>query len=133
MEKMDLRDLVVSHKQKTAEVYALLGDEILFLFKKYLETGYYPFSFESDSNDIFYNKLIGTIDKVIYEDISNFYKIDSTNLEKLRKIVIFYAFSNPGELSINALRNKLSLAYDTTVSYLQMLTEVGLLRGIHSE
>ncbi|MDD5769700.1 MAG: AAA family ATPase [Candidatus Gracilibacteria bacterium] len=132
LQKISLNDLVNNSQEISKDIYQKLGDEILFLFRQYLEVGYYPFNFESENKEIYFNKLIGVIDKLIYEDISNFYKIDSLNLEKLRKIIIFYAFSAPGELSINALKQKLQLAYDTTVNYLEILQEVGLLRGINT-
>lgn len=132
LEKISLNNLVNNSLEISKNIYDKLWDEIIFLFKEYLEKWYYPFNFESKNKEIYFNKLFWAIDKLIYEDISNFYKIDSTNLEKLRKIIIFYSFSPPWELSINALKEKLQLAYDTTVNYLEILQEVWLLRWINT-
>ncbi|MFA5917678.1 MAG: AAA family ATPase [Candidatus Gracilibacteria bacterium] len=130
LKSYSLEEILKNHENLSKEIHNQIGNEIISDFGMYLKSGYYPFSFESDILETFYNKLLGTIDKLIYEDISNFYKLDSLNLEKLRKIIIFFAFSTPGELSINSLKEKLGLAYDTVVNYLDILQEVGLIRGL---
>lgn len=123
---------IVNNEEVSRKIYAEIGDKILSHFHEYLKWGYYPFFQESFNKDVYYGKLQWTIDKLIYEDISNFYKIDSLNLEKMRKIIIFYAFAHPGKLSINAIKEKIWLAYDTTANYLEILQEVWILRWINS-
>jgi hypothetical protein len=98
-----------------------------------LKKWYYPFSFESERLETFYSKLFEVIDKLIYEDISNFYKMDSTNLEKLKKIIVFFAISKPWELSINSIKNKLWISFDTASNYLQILNEVWILKSLYVE
>lgn len=113
------------------KIYETIWDEIIYLFKNYLKIGYYPFTFESEFSDVYYNKIWWVIDKLIYEDIANFYSLDTANLEKFKLIIMFYAFSLPWNLSINSLKNKLSIAYDTAVNYLQILNEIGVIKSIY--
>lgn len=115
------------------EIYEELWDEIILLFNKYLKIWYYPFNFESEREDSFFSRLFEVIDKLIYEDISNFYRLESTNLENLKKIVIFYSLAKPWELSINSIRNKLWISFDTAANYLQILNEVWVLRSLYVE
>jgi hypothetical protein len=130
LKSYSLEEILKNHENLSKEIHNQIWNEIISDFWMYLKSWYYPFSFESDILETFYNKLLWTIDKLIYEDISNFYKLDSLNLEKLRKIIIFFAFSTPWELSINSLKEKLGLAYDTVVNYLDILQEVGLIRWL---
>ena len=123
---------IVNNSEVSREIYAKIGDKILYHFHKYLKWGYYPFFQESNNKEVYYGKLQWTIDKLIYEDISNFYKIESLNLEKMRKIIIFYAFAQPWKLSINAIKEKIWLAYDTTANYLEILQDVWILKGVNS-
>ncbi len=118
---------------QTNEIYQTIWDEIIYLFKNYLKSWYYPFTFESEITETYYNKIWWILDKLIYEDISNFYSLDTTNLEKFKLIIMFYAFSLPWELSINSLKNKLAIAYDTTSSYLQILNEIWIIKSIYSD
>lgn len=70
-------------------------DQLLEIFRikghflEYLESGYYPFFFEDEDN--YHRKLLNVIDKTIYEDISNFYKLKTENLINFRKILSYLA------------------------------------------
>lgn len=131
--KYSLQDIISKSNDIASEIYKLVWDEIILLFNKYIESWYYPFYLESDSKEVYFDKIWWIIDKLIYEDISSFYSLDTDNLEKFKCILMFYAFSYPWELSINALRKKLSLAYDTTVNYLQILNEIWVMKSIYSD
>jgi len=132
LNRYSLEEILYNHQNISKHIYSIIWDDILWIFNEYLKIWYYPYSFESKNQNTFYNKLLWAIDKTIYEDISNFYKMDSTNLEKLRKIIIFYALSNPWELSVNALKDKLNLAHDTTLNYLEILQEVWLIKWLNT-
>lgn len=133
LKSYELSDLVNNTENVINEIYSVLWDNILLLFNNYLHIWYYPFNFESDKEDSFHKRLLGVIDKLVYEDISNFYKLDSTNLEKLKKIIIFFSISKPWELSINSLKNKLWISFDTAANYLQILNDVWIIKSIYIE
>ena len=133
LENYEISEILKNSENIVNNIYKELWDEILVLFNRYLRFWYYPFNFESDKIESFNKRLFEVIDKLVYEDISNFYKMDSTNLEKLKKIIIFFSLSKPWELSVNSIKNKLWISFDTAANYLQILNDVWILRGLYVE
>jgi len=93
-------------------------------FLEYLNSGYYPFLFEDEEN--YHHKIINIIDKTIYEDISNFYKLKTENLINFRKILSYLATIPPGQLNRNNISKHIGLDNKTTANYLNILNETGL-------
>ena len=93
-------------------------------FLEYLENGYYPFLFEDEAN--YHQKILNVIDKTIYEDISNFYKLKTENLINFRKILSYLATIPPGQLNRNSISKHIGLDNRTVENYLQILSETGL-------
>ncbi|MDZ7722303.1 MAG: AAA family ATPase [candidate division KSB1 bacterium] len=99
-------------------------ERIKGLFLEYLENGYYPFVFEDEAN--YHQKILNVIDKTIYEDISNFYKLKTENLVNFRKILSYLATIPPGQLNRNSISKHIGLDNRTVENYLQILNETGL-------
>lgn len=99
-------------------------DRIKGHFLEYLENGYYPFLFEDQKN--YHQKVLNVIDKTIYEDISNYYKLKTENLINFRKILSYLATIPPGELNRNSISKHIGLDNKTVENYLNILTETGL-------
>ena len=78
--------------------------------------------------DIFREKLVNVVDKVIFEDISSFYSLKTDNLDALKKILYFFSTSTPGSINVNKLAKNLQKDHTTVAGYLQMLKDTGLLR-----
>jgi len=95
-------------------------------FKDYLRSGYYPFVLESGAN--FYSRLETIIDKTIYEDIANYYSLKTANLHYFKKILSFLATIPPGRTSINNLAANLGIDGKTTLHYVNILHNTGLVR-----
>ena len=93
-------------------------------FQEYLECGYYPFLFEDEKN--YHQKLLNMIDKTIYEDISNFYRLKTENLINFRKILSYLATIPPGQLNRNSISRNIGLDNKTVDNYLRILNETGL-------
>ena len=93
-------------------------------FLEYLENGYYPFLFEDEAN--YHQKILNVIDKTIYEDISNFYKLKTENLINFRKILSYLATIPPGQLNRNSISKHIGLDNRTVENYLRILHETGL-------
>ena len=93
-------------------------------FLEYLDSGYYPFLFEDEEN--YHQKIINIIDKTIYEDISNFYKLKTENLINFRKILSYLATIPPGQLNRNSISKQIGLDNKTVENYLNILNETGL-------
>ena len=93
-------------------------------FLEYLESGYYPFLFEDEEN--YHQKILNVIDKTIYEDISNFYKLKTENLINFRKILSYLATIPPGQLNRNSISKHIGIDNRTVENYLKILSETGL-------
>ncbi len=94
------------------------------LFKDYLSRGYYPFFLEDE--DTYHQKLLRVIDKTIYEDISNYYKLKTENLFYFRKLLSYLSVIPPGELNRNSLSRNIGLDNKTIDHYLSILKETGM-------
>lgn len=109
---------------KMAKIPKLLGH-----LKEYWQKGYYPaFLKELESDEAYRGSLRGIIDKIIYQDVSGFYSLNTANLETLKKIVYFFATAQPGTVNINKLAISLQKDFTTIAEYIQMLRDTGLLR-----
>ena len=111
------------YSQKLAKTAKLLG-----FFKQYLREGYYPTFLEIGSYEAYSHSLRGIVDKIIYQDVSSFYSMNTSNLDTLRKIIYFFATSEPGSVNINRLAMSLKKDYTTISEYVQLLRDTGLLR-----
>ncbi|MBN2652606.1 MAG: AAA family ATPase [Spirochaetales bacterium] len=99
---------------------------MLGLFKEYLDFGFYPFFLEGKRS---YNqKVLNMIDKTIYEDIPAFYSLKTDNMHYFRKIIAYIATIPPGELNRNSIARNIGLDNKTVQNYLNILTQVGLIR-----
>ena len=93
-------------------------------FLEYLDSGYYPFLFEDEEN--YHQKIMNIINKTIYEDISNYYKLKTENLINFRKILSYLATIPPGQLNRNNISKHIGLDNKTVENYLNILNETGL-------
>lgn len=101
-------------------------EKIFPLFQEYLKIGYYPFFFEDAHS--YYEKIIRVIDKTIFEDIANFYKLKTPNLHIFKKLLSYLASIKPGEINTQNLSKYLEIDHKTTFHYLEILSTVGLTR-----
>jgi len=99
-------------------------------FKDYLRYGYYPFFLED--KEVYEQKLFRVVQKIVYEDIANFYNLKTENLACFKKILAYIASIPPGELNRNSISRQIGLDNKTVQHYLQILEEVGLARLLAS-
>ena len=102
--------------------------KILGHLKQYFKEGYYPTFLEIGNHLTYIESLRGIIDKIIYQDVSSFYSLNTSNLDTLKKIIYFFATSEPGSVNINRLANSLKKDFTTIAEYVQILRDTGLLR-----
>lgn len=119
----DLRSKSGYYAQRIGKTPKLLG-----YLKQYFQEGYYPTFLELGSYEAFNMSLRGIVDKVIYQDVSSFYSLNTSNLETLKKILYFFATSQPGSVNINRLARSLKKDFTTIAEYVQILRDTGLLR-----
>ena len=94
-------------------------------FKTYLGLGYYPFALEGIN--AYSQKIQRIIDKTIFEDISNHYKLKTENLSNFKRILAYMATIPPGELNRNNISKNIGLDNKTVQNYLEILQETGLI------
>lgn len=101
---------------------------VLKFFGEYLTHGYYPFFTETNHDELYYQQILTTIDKVIYEDIASMYELKTQNLVTFRKLLSFLATMQPGEININKLAQSVGKNHATVTLYLEMLQDAGVVR-----
>lgn len=123
---------ILQPDSKTASELEQLGHipKIMGWFHQYFQQGYYPTYLEFARPGIFHQSLIEVMTKIIYQDIADFYRIPSTNLRQLKKIMQFFATSQPGKLNPNKIAKSLGINRQTVIRYIEILQETGLLRFI---
>ncbi len=105
-------------------------DKLRAHFRDYLRFGYYPFFLEDE--EVYNQKLFRVVQKIVYEDIANFYNLKTENLFCFKKILAYIASIPPGELNRNSISKHIGLDNKTVQHYLQILEEVGLVRLLTS-
>lgn len=98
-------------------------------FDKYLAQGFYPFYAENPLS--YHEKLIGVIEKTIYEDIANFFSLKTNNLHHFKKILGFLASIPPGQVNVHNIAKNLSIDDKTVAHYLHILGETKLVNLIY--
>ncbi len=121
-------DHIINNPVAAAKQFAKIP-KLRGYFRDYLRQGYYPFVFEGGH---FFAKLEAVINKTIYEDIANYYKLKTENLHYFKKILAFLATIPPGTMSINNLAGNLGIDSKTTLHYVYILQRTGLLRILNS-
>jgi predicted AAA+ superfamily ATPase len=116
-------DIIIKRQEIENEISHL--KKLKGYFKEYLGKGYYPFFLEN--TDTYQNKILNIIEKTIFEDISNFYKLKTENLFNFKRILSYLATIPPGELNRNSISKSIGLDNKTVQSYLNILNETGLI------
>lgn len=123
---ISFEDLIKNHgiyERKISATPKLLG-----YVKEYIREGYYPIRFELQTFDAYIQSLRNIVDKIIYEDISSFYSLYTQNLEIFKKILYYFATSQPGSVNTNSIANSLKKDHTTIAYYIQILRDTGVLR-----
>lgn len=109
----------------------LLGrGPMLKYFSEYLKTGYYPFFLEGRHD--YESKVLGVIEKVLFEDVSVSYNLPQAKIPVLKKILWLIATSHPFQLNIDGLASDLGVSRPSLYNYLDILETGGLLRSLNS-
>jgi len=112
----------------------LLSKDIAILkeFREYLNIWEFPFFMEYKNNKYNYKfKIENIINKILYEDISSFYKLKTQNLYVFKEIIYFIINSKPWLFSYQSLSKFLSISSETLKVYIKILEEIWLLKIIN--
>ena len=100
-------------------------------FIDYLKKGYYPFLFENE--DHYYEKIGFIVEKTIFEDIANYYDLQTANLHYFKKILYFLSTIPPGKINIHNLAKNLGIDDKTVRNYVNILQNTGLATLLFSD
>ncbi len=124
-----LEDVLVKGNQIISELP--LGVKPYSLFKKYLQTGYYPFFMEGDR--WFYDRLTATVKVVIETDFHAIQYIDIQNIRLIYKLLLTVATSPPFTPNIQKMSERIGISRNTLVQYLYYLEEADILSLLQVE
>ncbi|MBI5447096.1 MAG: ATP-binding protein [Gammaproteobacteria bacterium] len=102
---------------------------VMGYFKKYLENGYYPFVFEEPHT--YYERVMSIIEKIIFEDIPNYFDLKTHNLHLFQQILSYLSTVQPGEVNTNNIAKNMNIAHQTIFNYLTILESVGLIQMVY--
>ena len=126
MSPLGLEKIINNH---TAIATDLLGKgSILQQFNNYLLYGCYPYFFEEKGD--YTSKLMGAVEKVLFEDITIAYNIAHPKIPVLKKILWMIATSSPFIPNINGMARDLGVSRPTIYNYLDILENAELLRFV---
>ena len=122
-------DIIQNHTDIANTILQKLGDEkVLKHFEKYLKIGAYPFYFENKQN--YTQMVLDTINTILYADLGSLYNISGEKIIVLRKLLTSICVSNPLELSIESLAQKVGSSKVTLYKYIELLHKAELLRHV---
>ncbi len=116
-----LEQLLRDAQQLSAQLSGV--PRLLQHFEEYLLFGYYPIVFQEEE---VYEILNTVIDKVVYEDVAEFYNLKTGNLHHFKRILNFLATIPPGKVNANNLAKRLGVDNKTAENYLFILSQTGL-------
>lgn len=98
------------------------------LLSDYFEAWQFGYYYEDIGNFIEYKlKLQNSIKKSIFEDLSEFVDISTTNLSKIEDILYYIALAWTSDLSVYAISKKVNLSPQTIEIYLNFLSSIWLI------
>jgi uncharacterized protein len=102
----------------------------LAAFKKYLQSGYFPFSKEEE-DDLFIIKLNQVINTVLETDLASIEQYTAGNVIQIKKLLGVISESVPFTPNIAALAGKMKMGRDTVNMFLLHLERARLLNLLH--
>lgn len=104
-------------------------DTVLGHFKRYLANGYYPFVFEEPHS--YYERILRVIEKIIYEDIPNYFDLKTGHLHLFQQILGYLSTIPPGEVNTHNIAQNMKVSHQTIFHYLKILESVGLIQMVY--
>lgn len=127
-ERLDFTDIIYSHETIAPSISAAFN--VVALFKKYMENGFYPF-YKSMKRDDFYNRLEQTITTVIESDIPAVEtRIDYETLIKAKRLVSIISGSLPYIPNMSTLAGVMSTNRGQLIKLFDLLDRAGIIRQI---
>lgn len=125
---LSLQEILYSHESLAPSISA--GIDILFLFKSYMDKGYYPFYRDMRIND-YHNRLEQIVTTVIETDIPAVEKkIEYETLLKAKRLVAIIAASLPYVPNMNTLAGLMGTNRSQLLKLFDLLNRAGIIRQL---
>jgi len=121
-----LEEIINNHTSLAIDL--LNKGSMLKQFADYVRYGCYPYFFENRSD--YNSKLMGAVEKVLFEDITIVYNIAHPKIPVLKKILWMIATSSPFIPNINGMARDLGVSRPAVYNYLDILENAALLRFV---
>ena len=108
------------------DIYSNFQNYNLSEWKNFLQFGGFPSSFYQ-TNDEITKKIVNMVDKVVTTDMNNIEGINSDTQDLAFQILNFFAFQNPGEVSIGSLSNLFNAKKPLVIKVLKILEKTQLI------
>ncbi len=123
-----LTELLNDHVEISMELVRQLKP--LPAFNEYLKLGYYPYFLEN--RDTYHLKLAEIVNLILEIDLPYVIDINLNSIEKIRRLLYVLAESSPFKPNILKLSEKVGVARNTIIAYLEYLQETELLYLLRS-
>jgi predicted AAA+ superfamily ATPase len=100
-------------------------------FKEYLQSGYFPYYFENPNS--YGQKLEETVNTVIESDLPIIFNIEPQNIQKLKQLISLLCTSDPFELNLTKLSQKIGINRTTLYQYIYYLNMGNLLYSLKAK
>ena len=126
--RVALAEILESHRELAVEVTR--GIKILPLFKKYLESGYYPFYKESPSGYV--HRVIEVVNKMLDSDLPTIEDVTPATIRKTKKMLSVLSASCPQLPNMSKLYRELETDRNQGFKMLDVLERARLLMLVAS-
>jgi len=100
-------------------------------FREYLDSGYFPYYFENPKS--YGLKLEATVNTIIESDLPIIFNIEPQRIQKLKQLISLLCSSDPYELNITNLAQKIEMNRTTLYQYIHYLTMGNLLYSLRAK
>ncbi len=126
---ISLEELLGDHISIASKLYKSI--KVLPLFKQYLEHGYYPFYLQSKKS--YAIKLDQIINTIIEVDLPTVLKIDTHQIQKIKKLIYYLAIEVPFQPNISKLAASIEVPRNTLYEYLYYLDQAKIFHLLQEE
>jgi predicted AAA+ superfamily ATPase len=127
-QRYTLNEIIDSHFDIASEIITKVRP--LEQFNNYLEYGCYPFYTESLVD--YPQKLLEVINLTIDSDLSSIYTIESSKLDKLKKVIYMLCVTKPYDINVSKLSSAVGTSWLTLSKYLECMDAGSLIHIVRA-
>jgi len=127
-DSITLDELINNHSNITSNIIKDIRP--LKYFKEYLEYGAYPFFLDSN-HDTYLMKLLEVVNKTLESDLLYLFKIDTSNIIVLKKLLFLLCENPPGDFSLTNISREAGINIKTLYNYIEALLKGKLIHLLY--